>query len=138
MIPRIGMIPAENIDDVWDAVAPLLQRSQRRISRIVGMEDMKDELRAGSAQLWSVIVGDKLKAVIMTEVQKHPRSLTLKILHVAGYDVPEWGGAALKMMERFGRDMKCSAVSADGRLGWSKYAKRNGWKEAARLYEMEL
>ena len=89
MIPRIGMIPAENIDDVWDAVAPLLQRSQRRISRIVGLEDMKDELRTGSAQLWSVVVGDKLKAVIMTEVQKHPRSLVLKILHVAGYDVPE-------------------------------------------------
>lgn len=138
MTPRVQLIAKDQIDMVWEFAEPVLALSQRRIARDVGTEDIYAALHAGANQLWVIVDEDTLKAVIVTEVFQHPRSRILKILHVAGKDMPGWLNEALDTMKRFAADMDCNRISADGRLGWAKHAPKHGFREAHRVFEMEL
>lgn len=138
MTPQVQLIGKDQVDLVWGIAEPVLALSQRRIARDVGTEDIYVAILAGEIQLWVVAIEDKLKAVLVTEVIQHPRSRILKIMHVAGKDMPMWINEALDTMKRFAVDLHCDRVSADARLGWVKHAPKHGFKETHRVYEMEL
>lgn len=138
MAPRIQLVARNQIDTIWEFAEPVLALSQRRVARDVGTDDIYAALHAGHNQIWAVFDEDTLRAVIVTEVCQHPRSRILNILHLAGHGMAAWMEEALDTMTRFAKDMRCDVISAEGRTGWARYAPKHGFKEARRVYEMEL
>jgi hypothetical protein len=102
------------------------------------MADIYGDLTSERTMLWLVRIEDKLQAVIITEIAKHPRRSAWRILLIGGSGMSEWLEYSIEAMKRAAKIAGCSAIEADGRLGWAKIAPRCGFKEATRAYEMEI
>lgn len=131
-------IRADNIDAVWKEAAPLIRLAQKRIERNAGMADIYEDLTQGRTMLWLVRIGDKLRAVIITEIARHPRRSAWRILLIGGSGMSDWLQDSIEAMKRAAAIAGCSAIEADGRLGWAKIAPACGFKEVSRAYEMEI
>ena len=136
--PLIVPIRADQIDAIWQEAAPLIRLAQKRIERNAGMADIYNDLIAERSMLWTVRIEDKLKAVIVTEIAKHPRRRVWRVLMIGGSGMSEWLDDSIDAMKRAARIEGCSAIEADGRLGWAKIAPKVGFKEISRAYEMEI
>ena len=136
--PFVVPLRAEEIDAVWSEAAPLIRLAQKRIERNAGMADIYEDLIAERTMLWIVRIEDKLRAVIITEIAKHPRRSAWRILLIGGSGMSEWIEGSIEAMKRAAKIAGCSAIEADGRLGWAKIAPRCGFKEVTRAYEMEI
>ena len=136
--PAIVPICAEDIDAVWSEAAPLIRLAQKRIERNVGMADIYDDLTAGKAMLWTVRIEDKLRAVIITEIARHPRRCAWRVLMIGGSGMSDWLDHGIEAMKRAAQLAGCSVIEADARTGWAKIVPQRGFREVSRAYEMEI
>lgn len=136
--PFIVPLRADQIDDAWPDAEPLIRSAQRRIEGHVWMCDVYNDLVAGKSMLWLVMIENKIKAALITEVEEHPRKRVWRVAYVGGSNMSVWIHDAVCAMKKAARIAGCSAIEADGRLGWAKIAPRLGFKEVTRAYEMEI
>ena len=136
--PVFVPIRAEDIGAVWKDAAPLIRLAQRRVARNMGMSDVYNDLIGGRVCLWLVKVEDKLRAVILTEIAQHPLRSVLRILMIGGSGMSDWLDQGIEAMKQAARLAGCSAIEADGRLGWARIVPQRGFREVSRAYEMEI
>lgn len=136
-VVRIDPI-SDNVDDALKRSLPLLMPSIKAYSRNVDVKDITDDLMEGRSLLWHVYIEDTLAAAFTTSVMHHPRRKTLFIEFMGGVDMKIWMKAALSVLEHVCRAMGLSAIEADGRIGFSRFAKENGFVETYRHFEMEI
>lgn len=137
--PKIRIVP--EVEDVQDGVVralPLLEASIRKNERNTSMEDVVSDLLEGRSLLWTVYLQDTLIAAFTTCVMKHPQRHTLFIEFMGGADMSVWMDYALEALKDVAKKSDLKAIEADGRIGFARYAKDNGFKEMYRHYEMEL
>ena len=137
---RLLIVPvrADQIDAVWHEAAPLIRLAQKRIERNAGMADIYNDLIDERSMLWTIRVEDKLQAVIVTEIAQHPRRRVWRVLMIGGSGMSDWLGDGIAAMKKAAQIAGCSAIEADGRLGWAKIVPQRGFKEISRAYEMEI
>ena len=131
-------IRADQIDAVWHEAAPLIRLAQNRIERNAGMADIYNDLIDGRSMLWTIRFEDKLQAVIVTEIAQHPRRRVWRVLMIGGSGMSDWLDDGIAAMKKAAQIAGCSAIEADGRLGWAKIVPQRGFKEISRAYEMEI
>jgi hypothetical protein len=137
---RLLIVPvrADQIDAVWHEAAPLIRLAQKRIERNVGMADIYNDLIDERSMLWTIRFEDKLQAVIVTEIAQHPRRRVWRVLMIGGSGMSDWLDDGIAAMKKAAQIAGCSAIEADGRLGWAKIVPQRGFKEISRAYEMEI
>jgi hypothetical protein len=137
---RLLIVPvrADQIGAVWHEAAPLIRLAQKRIERNAGMADIFESLISGQNMLWLVRTEDKLQAVIVTEIAQHPRRRVWRVLMIGGSGMSDWLDDGIAAMKKAAQIAGCSAIEADGRLGWAKIVPQRGFKEISRAYEMEI
>jgi hypothetical protein len=137
---RLFIVPirADQIDAVWHEAAPLIRLAQKRIERNSGMADIYNDLIDERLMLWTIRVEDKLQAVIVTEIAQHPRRRVWRVLMIGGSGMSDWLDDGIAAMKKAAQIAGCSAIEADGRLGWAKIVPQRGFKEISRAYEMEI
>ncbi|MAD94082.1 MAG: hypothetical protein CML33_01120 [Rhodobacteraceae bacterium] len=128
----------DNVEASVQKVLPLLQSSIKANERNVSMEDVVADIFEGRSLIWGVYLKDTLIAAFTTSVVKHPNRNTLFIEFMGGADMKIWMNAALNALKRVAKEGKLDAIEADGRIGFSKFAKANGFKETYRHFEMEF
>lgn len=135
----IKIVPlVDNVQLAIEKVLPLLQRSIEANGRNMSMEDVVADMLEGRSLIWGVYMKDTLIAAFTTSVVKHPQRNTLFIEFMGGADMKIWMNAALNAMKKVAKDGNLDAIEADGRIGFSKFAKANGFKETYRHFEMEF
>ena len=137
---RLLIVPirADQIDAVWHEAAPLIRLAQKRIERNSGMADIYNDLIGERSMLWTIRFEDKLQAVIVTEIAQHPRRRVWRVLMIGGSGMSDWLDDGIAAMKKAAQIAGCSAIEADGRLGWAKIVPQRGFKEISRAYEMEI
>ena len=120
----IKILPlVDNVQQAVEKVLPLLQRSIEANGRNMSMEDVVADMLEGRSFIWGVYMKDTLIAAFTTSVVKHPQRNTLFIEFMGGADMKIWMNAALNAMKKVAKDGNLSAIEADGRIGFSKFAK---------------
>lgn len=135
---EVGYLPAQYLDNYWHQVLPLLEPAQRRVSRNLTMDDLKEDIVSGVSVLWLVHVEDKLCAAITTSLHRHPQRTTFKIDFIGGHDMHLWFNIAADTLVKAAKAFGADAMEADARNGWAKYAPRVGFKPTWTHYEMEI
>ena len=137
--PTIRIEPiVEDVQEGVVKVLPLLAASIRKNERNSSMEDVVSDLLEGRSLAWAVYMQDTLIAAFTTCVMKHPQRHTLYIEYMGGADMTIWMNAAINVLKDLAQKSELSAIEADGRIGFARYAKDNGFSEKYRHYEMEL
>lgn len=137
--PTIRIEPiVEDVQEGVVKVLPLLAASIRKNERNSSMEDVVSDLLEGRSLAWAVYMQDTLIAAFTTCVMRHPQRHTLYIEYMGGADMTIWMNAAINVLKDLAHQSELSAIEADGRIGFARYAKDNGFSEKYRHYEMEL
>lgn len=137
--PTIRIEPiVEDVQEGVVKVLPLLAASIRKNERNSSMEDVVSDLLEGRSLAWAVYMQDTLIAAFTTCVMRHPQRHTLYIEYMGGADMSVWMNAALNVLKEVAIKGELSAIEADGRIGFARYAQDNGFSEKYRHFEMEL
>lgn len=137
MINVLYVLP-EQLDQEWDRAGPMLDLARRRFDSKMDLDHLYEDLRKGYQQLWVVKQNGDALAAITTLVETHPKASVFRIMLVGGHNMREWLNPALCVMKDAAKRLGCDTIEANCRLGWGKYAQRYGFKEAARVYELEI
>jgi len=137
--PTIRIEPiVEDVQEGVVKVLPLLAASIRKNERNSSTEDVVGDLLEGRSLAWAVYMQDTLIAAFTTCVMRHPQRHTLYIEYMGGADMSIWMNAAINVLKDLAQKSELSAIEADGRIGFARYAKDNGFTEKYRHFEMEL
>ena len=111
-------------DQVNSAISlslPLIKRSLGDDSAY-SIEDVIDELRSARAQLWHVMRGQNIQAIVVTVINTHPCAKDCMIWLCAGKDRKDWIHL-LAQIEDWAKAHGCDAMIVRGRTGWEKVMK---------------
>jgi hypothetical protein len=131
-------VPEGEVANYIDSGLELLAPAVRRVDQNVNLEDVREDIMAGTSILWLVYVGDKLTAAITTCVVKHPQRKNLKIEFMGGKYMHIWMDEAVRVLAGLALDANLDAVEADGRKGFEKYVKGSTFRPIYTHYEMEI
>jgi hypothetical protein len=131
-------IVEDEIDAYIEKVIPLIKPAIDKNERNVSMEDVVEDILDTRSLMWAVYIGDTLSAAFTTSVLRHPRRSTLFIEFMGGVDMAVWMKTALKVLKKLAVDGGLDGIEADGRVGFSKIAQENGFREMYRHFEMEI
>jgi hypothetical protein len=137
--PTIRIEPiVEDVQAGVEKTLSLLEPSIRKNERNSSMEDVVGDILEGRSLVWAVYMQDTLIAAFTTCVMRHPQRHTLYIEYMGGADMKVWMNAAINVLKEVATKGELSAIEADGRIGFARYAQENGFLETYRHYEMEL
>lgn len=128
----------EEIESYLPKIIPIIKPAIDKNNRNILIEDVVEDILATRSLMWAVNIGDTLSAAFTTSVIKHPQRNTLFIEFMGGAEMAVWMKAALKVLKEIAREGGLCAIEADGRIGFSKMAEKNGFKETYRHFEMEI
>jgi hypothetical protein len=134
----VSYVPANLMHLEWDEAAPLLDLACARLSDKMGLDDLFGDIQSGAQQLWVVKVDGKTRAAFTTMVDAHPRCSILRVMLIGGRDMRLWRDNAFRVIKDAAQRLGCKAIEVNARLGWAKYAAEYGFKESARIYELEI
>jgi len=125
---NITIIPKHYLDDCWDRVAPLIQKSIDFAGGRYDLEYVKRELERDMFQLWIMFDGeDDIKAAVISQVVTYPMKKVLVGTFVGGEDVLNNCDLILEAAQSFGRQVGCDTLEIWGRPGWKRALKKIGF-----------
>lgn len=135
---KVVYVPPGLVDREWPVAGPLLDLARRRFSSKMDLNDLYRDLKSGEQQLWIVLSGKDMKAAMTTLVEPHPKCSVLRVMLLGGRDMRLWRDSALHVIKDAARQLGCKTIEVNARLGWAKHAGKYGFKETARIYELEI
>lgn len=111
-----------NFGEVWDIVAPWLEKSLKEAPPYWTLPDLKRKCENGEYILWMAAVDYKPYGVLLTEIIKFDSCLIVSVPWMGGSKMPAWIGKAQEVIERWGRDAGAKYLTGGGRVGWGRIA----------------
>ena len=134
----VAHIPQDHVDRLWADAAPLLEKAQRRVADKMDLDDVLNDLRGGSLQLWMVVVNGVLMAAMTTRIVSYPKKKNLLINLIGGYEMDRWMPSALDALKEMAKINGLSGIEGYGRKGWEKILKNTSFVPVFINYEMEI
>lgn len=131
------VLPSQ-IDEYWGSIEPLLNKSVKRCSSHIGINDVLLDLRNGRSTAWLVIDNNKAKAVIVTTVHQYPRKKSLRVDHIGGSGMSAWLGDVLGALKEYAAHVGAEEIEAEGRKGFDRICGRYGFSPRHTTYGMNL
>jgi hypothetical protein len=134
----VAHIPQDHVDRLWADAAPLLEKAQRRVADKMDLDDVLNDIRGGSLQLWMVVVNGVLMAAMTTRIVSYPKKKNLLINLIGGYEMDRWMPSALDALKEMAKINGLRGIEGYGRKGWEKILKNTSFVPVFTNYEMEI
>lgn len=126
-------IPPEQLEEVWETVAPLLAESVKYCDGKWTLADVKESIEKLDAQLF-LVVDQGIKAAVVTQIHNYPSKRVLTILFLGGHDMREWLHLS-SVLERWAKEAGCQAMEVWGRPGWERVL---GWNKTSTVISKNI
>lgn len=121
-------VQSEDIDRVWEKVAPLVDRAMEYADGKMETSDIYKGLKDKKMQLWIVDGG-----IWVTQIVNYPKSRRMEWMAAAG-EYKNWH-ENFPLLFDWARAQGCDAVEIGGRKGWGR---KLGFEEIHRVYRVKL
>lgn len=121
----ICVAPADVIK-VWPLVRDLIDEAYAHAGEITP-SDLPQWLSDGKGQLWLSVEGEKIVAAMTTSLVPMRNGLGLRMICCGGSRLDLWKECH-KQIEDFARIEGCDRIISDGRPGWSRVLRFDGYK----------
>ena len=135
---QISAIPIPLLGQVWNQVAPLLQKVVDESHGDITLASTKNRLMRGEAWLLAVSDGPEIIAAITAEVlvvESGKRILMVPM--VGGSRMDEWLDLLHDQLKQIKQESLCDEIRGAGRPGWVRALKSKGWKPAITIVTFE-
>lgn len=130
-------IRSDRLEHFWplirDYVAEAIERSDGKYE----VTDILNALLARDMQAWAVTDGEKIDALVLTEIVSYPRQREARILACTGSDARQWVHL-ISDIEAWAKANGCARLEPIARPGWEKYLKPLGFKRTHVVLTKEL
>jgi hypothetical protein len=123
------------IPEVWDRVAPLLEKAEEHSDGEWLVEDFYGPLLDCQMQLWVAVENGDLLAAMTTEIAHHPRKKVLRIVALGGSGFNKWS-KFYPALESFAMRLDCNSLEICTTRKWLKILK--DWRESAVVITKDL
>lgn len=130
-------VPSNEIDFVWPLVAPLIEAAAKRPGATMEALDVQRLCKANDMQLWLYWANDRVKAVAVTQIIKHPRFSSANLVIGTGYDRADWEHC-IKRIEEWAEANGCERMRLETRPGWERVFKEHGYHKTHVILEKEI
>ena len=134
---EVFLVPAKKLDQVWPHIEDKVTRACEEARNRETPETIKAALHEGRFQLWVVIRGQKVMAILLTEIAVYSLSKVCRLIVCIGEDYKAWVGL-IKQVEDWAKDMGCSEMEPLPRPGWEKVLKPLGYRKTHVVLNKEL
>ena len=137
---KITPIAPQMLPDVWQHVAPLLDKAVSLNPELIKIQDVYEAALAGVYLVWVAVDEEKgeFVGVITTRIISYPRCKAMAMDFLGGTRMKEWLHLAQEAVEEHAKRNGCSHLEAYGRRAWSRYLEPHGWGQAYITYKKEL
>ncbi len=124
-------VDSENIPYLWGEIEPLIISGLDYVpGHTHTSEDIYDALMRKTMQLWIASEDQVLLGCTVTKIFEQPQATVCTLVVTAGEQVERWEHN-LSVVEDWAYSQGCSLMQHYGRLGWSRMAKRHGYKRSS-------
>jgi hypothetical protein len=118
-------IPADQVESVWPAVLPFIERALSASPDDYSAEDIRAYLIARDMQLWAAQLDREIKSVCVTQLITRPKKTICSVLYLSGDGMGHWL-RYLEQIKTWARANGANEVRITGRRGW---VRQLGWQE---------
>lgn len=119
---QVFSLSADQIDDFWPAVEPLLQVFEKHCQEMSSAQ-IREAAKASRQQIFGLGDEDNVYGVAVTEIQETVRGKVCLIVVGCGMAGKGWL-VLLDRIHEWAKEIGCIAVRIIGRKGWSRYDRR--------------
>lgn len=140
MTYKFSGVPIELIENARKEVTPFIDKVIPYTGGRYETEDIFDFLKDGRMTLWVCFhaMDQKINGIVVTYELEYPRKRVFNILLCAGKGLKECYKPMLELLEKVAKKRKCDSIEVNGRQGWMRLMKKDGYKEVTRLIEKEI
>ncbi len=131
-------LPATQIKEKWDKIAPILNKAVCLSPTKIDIDDVLSASLAGSYLVWVVTDQEKIIAVVTTRLVPYPKGNAMALDFVAGDRMKECTNLVLTTIEDHAKHNKCIHLEGFGRKAWGRYLKKLGWYESHITYHKAI
>jgi hypothetical protein len=126
----------EQVQGHVPAIKGHFEKLAKRFPTDLTVQSLLDHVLAGRRDLWLILDGETLLATACTAIETIDATgiRILRLMDLAGKDIPAWAEPLELAMEAFGKEQNVDYRAVEGRGGWSKVMKHLGYREHARLW----
>jgi hypothetical protein len=133
---KVSAVPKEHVLAVWPQAEPYVKLATDLTCGRFEPEDVLDQLIDDKYLLWIAFDGTDVKGAVVTTIIHYPRKRYLYLMFCGGEDGFAWKEEMLKVLRCWAYDNQCDGIEANGRLGWAKIFKADGYKSLWQLFEL--
>lgn len=111
------------MDRVWPFVSGWVDAALMESHSPVELGAIRGKIASRDMQLWGVRAGSETVGAVVTEIY----GTTCAIPYVAGKGLSDWLHLLI-VIEAWAKRNGCTRLEGNGRVGWERALKRDGWK----------
>lgn len=137
---RMDIIPLSTDAAIamWGEISPILDPAIRFCGGKYHLNDVLDDIRAGTAQVWMVKDGVTITGISVTHVVDYARKTMLLVLCLAGKDFSLWDNIVKDHFIPYAKRHNCAGIEFLGRNGWIKRAAKLGFTPIHTVFQLDI
>ena len=134
----IHPISRNDIDAVWPHIKEYVKGAADYTYGRFTANDIRTGLKTKNQQLWIALEDEKALGFVVTQISDYPQKRALIMHFTGGKQLPKWKDMMLEELQHFAYNNGCDVIESQGRKGWSKVFKEDGFKEQFMFYELPV
>ena len=131
-------IPSQEIDEIWEACEPFIERASKKGQSEMTSEDIYNFCKDAKMQLWIVFDSEaNIKAVVTTEIINYPKKKVCRIITLGGEEIDNWLHS-ITVIEAWAEEKGCHAIETFCRKGFIKKLEKYGYEQTYTVLGKEL
>ena len=136
---KVCAVPAELAGEYWPNVERFATMALEHAADDMSTNDILERIVDGSLILVVVTDEDDQPIASMTlEIVNKPTGRICHCMTLAGVDLEKWVETYIRVWRAVAVELQCDRITIKGRAGWSKYAKRHGFKHQYTIMSLEV
>ena len=132
-------VPVDQMPLAFPHVAYVITKVREKQPRCPTPEKVYQSLLDTTMQLLLVVQDDQtIKATAVTEIETDGGNKVCRVVALHGEDMAEWLDELVFHVERFAHQNDCTHLELQGRKGWQKMFKQNGFQTEAVIMRREI
>lgn len=137
---NIAQVGTQGLVDIWPIVGPYISKAIEKSQHKVPLDSVRVDVVNGHQQLWIAYNSDnKIYGCCTTQIMlKHPEEYYMKLVYVAGYEMPVWMDTMFEALKGYALEKGCKYIDAEGRKAWWKHYRLFGFREVYTTFRKDL
>lgn len=136
---QIAKIPNHEVDLIWNQIKNYVEDAAKYTYGRFTANDIRNGIKNNlNQQLWVAHDDGVIYSFVVTEPIDYPQIKTLIVHFLAGFDIKLWKYDMLSTVQKFAYSIGCDRIESQGRPGWERFFKNDGYKKRFVAYELPV